>query len=228
VIKEVADRGEPSALTLVNGMLRLKKHSFERVRKEKDFVNLIRVGRLLNCLGFSMQLVAGRPAMSSILEQRFHYRTIYLMGGYLYEGYLLVDDLWSTYRDEPFFKGLRDLKTELPDRRRKIVKKIRDGVGFHLDWREQATSVTLDKLQIDYVELLSFESDERGDLYVSAADVIDLNYLLDELKGSQTEPDTHKEIYDALTSLLDEFAGACDLFICGLIPRLDLTSYDEP
>lgn len=221
------DQTKEPPLYLVDGMLRLTRNAFDKVKGEHDFVNIVRVGRLLNCLCFGMQLIADKSETSTILEQRNHYRKIYLIGGYLYEGLLLIDDLWSLYNGCDFYSGFAALKSEKPERRRKIVQTIRDSVGFHLDWREKLTSATINKLDLPYVEFIAYQGKQVGDTYASVSDVVDLNYLMDCLKGEQSEPETQREIYDTLASLTSDMTKACDVFINGLIKRLKLTDYAE-
>jgi hypothetical protein len=219
--KSLRRKAKPAKpLELVDGIHRIKTFAFQKLREKENFRAMIRIGRLLNTLTYAMQLVMDRPSPDTPTGLRYHYRTLFITGGYLYEGFLLLDDLRSKYKAEPFFSKFESLLSE-DKRRRKIVQKIRDSVGFPLDWRDKATPSALAKLNLPYYELIS-TGGTLGTVYFYLADTVDLNYLLDELRGENSELETSEEIYKTIYGLLDEFAKAADQFIHGVSIKLEL------
>jgi hypothetical protein len=170
-----------------------------------------------------MKLSLNRPNPDTPVGMRHHYRTLFLFGGYLYEGFLLIDNLRLKYWNETFFEGFRALCVGNENtRRRKLVQKIRNSVAFHLDAEDKATPAALKNLNLDDYQLVSADDAQMGSFYFAMADTVDLNYLIDELKGEKSEPDTHEEIYRTITGLNAEFVKAADKFITGLVTKLNL------
>lgn len=215
-------RQKSTPLYREGNVVRIRRSKFNDIRANDDFISMIRIGRVLNALNFTMQLIIENKTIDSAVGRRNHYRTNFNAGGFLYEGLLLVDDLRSKYANDDSFTILRDLPFKTSDRRRKIVKTIRDNVAFHFDHKNNTVRPTLENLNTDYFEFYSADGPQLGQFYFNLSDLIDINYILDELNDDKPERETHVEIYQVIDDLTAHFVRGAEAFIIGMSRKLGL------
>src|SRR4029079_15456267 len=167
--------------------IRIKRHRFPFLKNDDDFLALVKVGRLINTIAFGLQNIVDYGDLKSPVERRQYYRAFFISGGYLHEGIQLAASLRQKYRTEEFFQPLMSLAyDDQYSVQRKILQRIRDSVAFHLDHHDKSTKTALSKLKLSKYDLMSGETDTFSDFYFDFADTVDLNFLIDEFKGTKS------------------------------------------
>ncbi len=209
----------------LNHKIRIRRHRFPELRRNPDFLALIKVGRVVNAVMFGFQCISDYIEDMSPVGRRQYNRAIFLTSGYMYEGLVLVDSLKLKYVKEKFFQRLNALTGVGYKRHRKIVQEIRHSVAFHLDSDDKSTKAALKNLKLPRYDLMSGNSSRMMDFYFDLADTIDLNYLIDKFKGDRPEADVLAEIFQCFIDILKEFGGAGHEFLTGLGEKMNFTEY---
>jgi hypothetical protein len=204
----------------VNGSLRMSKAKFESLRNDPDFITAIQLGRVLNAIAYALELQENRPPVGSKTSDRYALRTLFIMASYVHEALELLTSLRIRYATNPAFEPVKSLLEHPNKRRTKILKLIRDRVGFHLDDDKVATPAAMAKLNLPYYDIVSSESAKITDFFFNISDNVDLNYLLDELKGDEGEAETLMEILNTVSEMLLEVALAAHPFLTALVNNL--------
>jgi hypothetical protein len=220
-------RGAKAPLETINNVIRIKPNVFEKMRENEDFAAMIRVGRLMNVLAFSMEVVAANPPIDEKdpLTLRRFVRTMFLTAGYIYEGYELITSLYPKYYKEEFFAKFAEIYND-PEKtsKRNILRLMRNAGAFHLDSDNKSTKKALTNLKVKKFDLISGSDGTYSTLYFHLSDTLDINYVIDELKTQDDEDET--EIYRKMGllpgNLLGVFIRASDQFIEGLARKLKL------
>lgn len=206
----------------------IRPKEFDRLREDQDFINLIRVGRLLNALTYMMGVAMDSNIGNSPTDRKRFWRNIFNTGGYLYEGYLLIESISLKYVDERPFDSFRKILETLNPRRKKILREMRDNAAFHLDHENKSTIKAIKALKLPRYALVSAENSEMGSLYFDLADTADWNYLIDQCKTevNKDEGSIKNEILQVVVELNAEFARASEKFVRGIAVRLKLLRQD--
>ncbi len=208
--------------------IRIKKHRFQMLKEDGDFVAMVKIGRLVNAVSFGLEVLHVSRDCKTPVEKRQYYRALFLLGGYLHEGMELVASLFTRFQTEPFFQDLRKLRFDESNKvQRKMLKVIRNSVAFHLDHDDKSTRSTLANLKIHRYDLMSAETNTFGDFYFDLADTVDLNYLIDVLKEERTEPATLELIFKTVSEMMVEFLRGGHTFLTGLAEKMNFSDHTE-
>lgn len=207
---------------------RLKKHKFIEVTGNNDFVTAVRIGRVLNALHFSRELVLYDYDMTKSKDRRRWSRVLILNAAYLHEALRVFESVESKYATRDFFKAALILTrpdTKEGELRKKVLKYLRDA-GFHLDSDDKVTSSTLLSMAPDDYILFSNDDGTIGNFHFDLADNVDLYSWVEAFRESkdQTTLDVLKDIIsDAIIDLGREVVKAGHDIFHGLIEGLNLT-----
>lgn len=206
--------------------IRIRRHRFAFLRKNEDFLTMIRVGRLLNSLAFCLRCIDDFNDDKSPVGRRQYMRALFLLGGFLHEGLDLVASLRSRYKDEPTVAGLVDLTYGSDSSfERKMLQLMRHNAAFHLDSHDQSTREAMKNLKLPRYDLASYNSQKQLDFYFNFADTIDLNFLIDKLKGDKTEQETLEAIFSSLMTVAKAFMELGHKFLARLAEKTDISDH---
>lgn len=135
--------------------VRLKKHKFLALKKNRDFVTLVKIGRVLNAIAFGVECIEDYKVHETPHQMRQYHRAFFITGGYLYEGLQLVGSVRSKYALEPSFAPLNKLLGDEYKYVRNILKEIRHSVAFHLDSDDKTTAETILSLDLPRYDFAS-------------------------------------------------------------------------
>lgn len=220
-------RGPKLPLEDINGVIRIKPNVFAKIRDDEDFANMVRIGRLLNVLSYMADSFISAPLIddSNPLSHRRFVRDMFNIAGYVYEGYLLIENIYPKYRLEPFFSRFAKVYED-PDkpRKKRILRLMRNAGAFHLDNDNTSTKKALSKLDLKKIDLVSGSDGTFSTLYFHLSDTVDINYVIDELKKpGDAETDIYTEMGKLSADLLAEFSFGADELISGLLRKLNLS-----
>ncbi len=205
-------------------VVRLKPKVFKMLRDNKDFIALVRIGRCLNVLDYSYQLI--KNPLSSLpekLQAHHRVRTLFNTAGYLAEGIKVAESLRLAYPNDEFFKPLCELFGDSFKGHRDIVKAIRNS-AFHLDHEAKSTAATLKGLKLPYYDFYSELRGEVGSIYFHLPDVVDLNFLMNDLMPNRSDRVAVEELHKAILEFHIAFTGAALIFVKGVLKKLDLVN----
>ncbi len=203
-------------------IVRLKPKAFNELRENGDFIALIRIGRVLNVLVYSDQLITNPPtSLPEALQAHHRVRTLFNTAGYLSEGLEVVQSLRLKYTHVEFFKPLRELFDDSFERQRNIVKKIRNS-AFHLDHEAKATPATLKDLKLPYYDFYSEAKGEINSIYFHLPDVVDFNFLMNHLMPNRSDRAAGKELFETILNFNIVFRKAALTFVTGIVKKLNL------
>ncbi|PYS92192.1 MAG: hypothetical protein DMF62_01045 [Acidobacteria bacterium] len=200
--------------------IRIRKHKFLTLKKEKDFITLVKMGRVLNAIAFGIQCMEDHQSKSTPDDIRQYHRAFFITGGYLYEGLQLVGSIQSKYVLEPTFAYLNKLLGDEFKKERVILKEMRHSVSFHLDSDDKTTGETLVALDLPHYDFSSGVSRQLRHFYFDFGDTIDYNYLIDKLKKNRSEEEVREELVFTVKNMMTEFSRAGIGFFAGLLERL--------
>lgn len=201
--------------------------AFNKLRNNPDFEVLVRIGRVVNALGFSFNSQKGEKGESVYELRRKSTRGLFLMCAYLWEAILVIQKLeaehGSSYTDsEPFQQLLKVADPKNYGKHKAVVEAVRNNVGFHLDHKMIATTEPISKIeQSEDYDLLTMDYDRRF-FYVNIADEIDLIHLADKFRGKRGRTATIKEMIGLVIELTLELVGSSNAFVRDLMTRMKL------
>jgi hypothetical protein len=203
--------------------LRLKSKVFNLLRENEDFIALVRIGRVLNVLDYSDQLITNPPlSIPEQVQPHHRVRTLFNTAGYLAEGLQVVQSLRLKYSNSDFFKPLLELFDESYERKRAVVREIRNS-AFHLDHEAKATPTTLRELKLPHYDFYSEAKGEIKSAYFHLPDLVDFNFVMDKLMPNRSDRAAVTELFEMILSFNVSFRKAAWVFITGVANRLNLT-----
>ncbi|MEZ5423162.1 MAG: hypothetical protein R2682_08730 [Pyrinomonadaceae bacterium] len=197
---------------------------FDLLRSNDDFLAFIRVGRLLNAVAFSTEvLLTSRPDGNDPRGTRQYNRAFFLTGGYLYEAVQLIDSLYLEFQHESYFAGLKQFATSNLDKGfKKVLQTMRHSIAFHLDCDNKSTQQTLPNLSLSSYRVMSATTETYRDFYFDLADTVDINYLVDSLGGPDSETIVLNRIAKSVSEMQIGLLSAGHDFLLGLAKKLNL------
>ncbi len=216
----------PSVEETVPHKIKLRGPKFDALRKNPDFIALVKMGRVVNAISFGIQCISDYMDQTSPVAERQRNRAVLVTGGYLHEGLSLVGSMRVKYITEPFFAKLNALvDSEEYKKKRKILKELRNSVGFHLDSDDKTTRKTIASMGLKRWPLASGESARMLDFYFDFADAVDFNFLIDTYNAGESEETTFLEIVRSVSDMFPPFQQAGHEFIIGLSEKLQIWEY---
>ena len=192
------------------------KETFNSLRSDERFLNLLALARLVNALRFCQQPVidAGNSDKPSATRQRLN--SFLFASSVLYEGFLLVEKLGQYFKDSDSFKKgfailLRDKK--IKDLRASELTRMRNKFVFHFD-----RDVSLEALKDFDLPTYRFATGfgkASGEIYYGLADEVVMNYLL-ESKTEDTDSTLNlrlRSLMVDITDLMGKFGEAAEILI---------------
>lgn len=204
--------------------IRIPRHKFHGLKNDKNFLTIVKIGRLLNAISFGAQSYLDYAGDKSSIGRRQFFRATLITGGYLYEGLLLVDSLKNEYRLKEYFKNLLALAND--SKSRKILQSMRH-IAFHLDSDDKSSRDILPKLDLARYDLMSGDTGKVGDFYFDFADTIDINYLTKPSKRDSEQVITIETIASTLGNITEQFLKAGHEFLVSLAQEFKLYEYVE-
>ena len=200
--------------------VQIRKHKFLTLKKSKDFVTLVKIGRVLNAIAFGIQCLEdyGNPTTPNELRQ--YHRAFFITGGYLYEGVQLAGSIRSKYAIEPSFGLLNDLLGDEFKKARQILQVMRHSVAFHMDSDDKTTALTIQTLDLPRYDFWSGVTRQLRHFYFDFGDTVDYNYLIDKFKDDRPEEIVREEIQRTIKEMMAAFSIAGIAFFDGLLRRL--------
>lgn len=203
-------------------VIRLKPKIFNSLRDNEDFVALVCMGRVLNVLEYSNQLIVNPPkSLPETLQSHHKVRTLFNSAGYLAEGLKMAESLRLKYPNDEFFKPLLELFSDTFKGQRDIVRQIRN-CAFHLDHEAKATSATLKDLKLPYYDFYSEAKGEINTVYFHLPDIVDFNFLMNELMPNRSDRSAVTELLSTILQFNNVFRKAALIFINGVGNKLNL------
>lgn len=223
-----------SALTFKGQKGFISKESLDKLRGEDDFIDLVKVMRLSNVLTYVVNLILTETNKKDPVDRRAHARNRFNIGGYVYEGFRLIQDMEKRHGGKAYFSGFRKILERIAKKRpEKILHILRNNGAFHLDHANYSTRSALAKM--NHVELEVIAANENSYLatYFPLADDVDLNYLVDELAKSDSgtknpkltleeENELVNEIFMLVADLSKEMAFETHRFVLEVSKRVGL------
>ncbi len=172
-------RSEEKTLRLVDGnRARISRGWLRDLKDDKAFATAVRLGRALNSLTFSLDLLE-RDYGKSPREKRNGHRAVLIAAGYTYETLLLLAKLEKDFETHSAFSKSQGL---LKNRARwEVAEKFRNRSAFHLDSADEITSKTLSDLPDRNYDLYSAKDFSEGmtllEYYFNLADDIDVAHF---------------------------------------------------
>ncbi len=179
-----------------NQTVRLTKAKFNELKELPDFATAIRVGRVLNALTFAMQLVIREKEQKTAKGRRNARRAFLIFASYVKESLEVFYSMRSTYSSYEYYDEVQEILYPRDRRHEDILKLIRDSTGFHLDSSQKLTTDGLKSLGVlTHYDFLSGDGTTTGDFYLDMADLVDINYFIDQFKQEgQTDEDAFRDL----------------------------------
>lgn len=219
-------------LQVVNdNRLVLKKHKLSVLRSNHDFLTAIRVGRILNALLFSQDLVLHNYNWKKSADRRRWTKVFQINIGYLHEALEVFASVETKYVSDDFYQKARQLinpKTADEKSKRKLLKIARNS-SFHLDKDDKVTKGTISQMPGDDYYLMSSDDGLVGEFHFDLADEVDMYYVVENFResASQSRREILLEIGKAVSGLQVEVVSAANEFLGGLMNKLDLKHHQS-
>lgn len=217
-------------LTISDGTITIRKLALARLKTDQDFIDLNRVGRMINAVNYSMERSIAQAFPIPKEGYRTYNRETTIMTSYLSEALLLIKALKERHENEPYFYKFKNLLSVKSRKKRdKLFHLVRNNGGFHFDQDNTSTKKALEKLKNANYALLIAKDKSFGNLYFCFADTLDLNFMIDELKADhpgKTEAEILEITHHQRVELLSDVIEGSDQFIRGIAEKLKLTNWD--
>ena len=209
---------------IVDGEARMPNKAFNLIRERPELLAFVRIGRVVNALGFSIHILKTPVNESSHVDARQSARAMFVFAGFIHEALNVIRSMETEYSAVPAFDSLKGILSKGSFKKPKaIVDAIRNRIGFHLDYKEILTSKTLKTARLsEYYVIHSGYDDEPNGLYINLADDIDWEYLVDTFASKKSEGETAQEILDALVDLSLEISRGSKIFLGYLLDCLGI------
>lgn len=184
------------------------KDTFDTLKTDERFLNLMTLARFFNALRFCQQPVIDARSSEKPSASRQSINSFLFASSVLYEGFLLVEKLGQYFKDLDSFKNgfavlLRDKK--IMTIRETTMKRMRNKFVFHFD-RDVALEALKDFELQNYRFATGFGK-ASGELYYGLADEAVMNYLL------QFQPnDTDGELTNRIRTMMKDITGLMGQF----------------
>ncbi|MEO8649441.1 MAG: hypothetical protein ABI539_09770 [Acidobacteriota bacterium] len=195
---------------------------YDEIKSNPDFIAAVRLGRVVNALSFSVNLLIRHLDFKSESPAtlRNHVRSLMLVAGYVHEALSVFYSLRLAYQSFDFFSKIDALLYPTDKSREILLKVIRDGGAFHLDSDNKITAKTLLALDSDGYDIFTAESDSAFHFYFNFSDVVDLNHFLAQMSDEMTLQEKQNEMFLAVNQVAKDAFIAAHECLLGLLLRL--------
>lgn len=197
---------------------------YNKLKEEPMFVDLVRVGRMLAALNFSIKVFVDAKNEDTSVARRQRWRGSCVIAGYLHESILLVGKLNRKYKNRDYFQNLKKLVCDQEfTRQKEILKQIRNNAAFHLDHEGKSTKKAIKSFDDLPFTLASGDSNKTGEVCFDFADSLDLHYLMEHLNKAKGV--TVEEMYETITEFTEQFIYEGTNLFRGLCRELNIKDY---
>ncbi|MBK7391788.1 MAG: hypothetical protein IPI64_00625 [Chloracidobacterium sp.] len=195
----------------------LRANALNILRDDPHFLTSLKVGRAMNAVNFSRRVTHDYMGQTSSVAKRQLLRSTLVTGGYLYEGFLLLESLSLKYASKGSFSMCMELIGPSYKNDRKVLQLMRNNVAFHLDSDDKSTKEALTTIELGKYNYLSVESEKVDSIYFDFADELEWNFVFAKAAQPDHRPDdTVEHVISLIDSGADAFASACFYFLEGL------------
>lgn len=195
--------------------------TWDRMRREPQFVELIRLARVANALSLAYPPIFLPHSDQSPRARRTRFAGLFYSAALLKEALHAARSLGKWFRDKPQYQEgigaiLSDPKMQVLESN--IADKIRDELVFHFD--RAAIAIGLERLPTGETVIGSFPDTgpEIGETHFDIADEAALAYLFGDVASSDEYVARIAQFMDDNTELLRRFlSGAHRLIAIGLL-----------
>ena len=194
--------------------LEIDKLKFESLRTNPRFISILHFARVLNALMFCLQSYNDYKDSDSPVANRQKFRSLFIMMGFLHEGFVLLEKLETQFSGENFFDNTLGRMTndiKIKNFRDNDLVKIRNANSFHFG--DKVVPQTLKKLDLNEYILISFESPSFMDMYFPLADELDFNFWTKDTKNHKEETEKITEILSTSLNITVKFIKAAEKFM---------------
>ena len=204
-----------------------KKETFDTLKKDTKFFNILALARFINALRFCQQPaidanISNRPSAS-----RQSINSFLFASAVLYEGFILVEKLGKYFKDYDSFKNgfavlLRD--SEIKKLRQSFLYRMRNKFVFHFDYKIMSES--LEDFEISNYRFVTGFGKSSGELYYGLADEVVMNYLL-QPQDSDTDDELNTKLRSMMkdiTALMGQFTEAAERLITEVLISMGWTA----
>jgi hypothetical protein len=196
------------------------------LKKDPDFLAMIKMGRVVNTTLFAIQCMIEHMAESTPMETRQSRRAFFVLGGYLHEGLALSKSLQGRYLGLPEYEQLRRLVHDRKHHKaREYIKAVRNFAAFHLDQYDTTTRQTLTEMQLAWYDLMSGDAENKLNIYFEFSDIVDMEFLVRKFENGQTRQEAAKDIHTTVMNFAEEFTLASNSFLQFLIKRSKIAEH---
>jgi hypothetical protein len=196
------------------------------LRRDPDFLALIKMGRVVNATLFGVQSMADHAKGSSPMEMRQSRRAFWVHSGYLHEGLVLVKSLQGRYLGLEEFEPLRVLIHDKEYKKaREYIKAVRNMTAFHLDEYDTTTRETMSKMQLTWYDLMSGDDENPMNVYFEFADIVDMGHLVFKFSNGREWMETAQDLNDTILKFALEFSSASSAFVTYLMRKTNIREH---
>lgn len=205
---------------------RLNGSRLQMLRKNEDFINLIKMGRAMNGVMFNVDVMHDNMAEDTPRRRRQSRRAFFYLGGSVHEGLTLAKSIQGRYLGQEAFEPLRLLVHDTKYKKhRDYVRETRNHAAFHLDQLDLSTRQTLAEMKLTWYDLMSGEEGDALSQYFEFADIVDMGYLVRRFGSFETWGETAKEIQKEILAFATEFGIAGSSFLSHLLVETNLREH---
>lgn len=210
-------------------VLKLKATHLAELRNDPDFLTLIKMGRIMNAIGYAATGVLQHGLdQSTFLAQRQYIRGMFVLAGYTHQAVKTVHGIKGRYLTFEGFEPLRVLSLDAEHKKaRDYVRKIRNFTAFHLDEFDDhnTTQKTLAGLKLGSYILMAGDDDTVGTYYFDFADYIDWQFLLKTFADGRSHDETAEDIAGTILTFSNALLTAAHTFQHALWEKLDMKEH---
>jgi len=192
------------------------EETFNSLRADDKFLNLLALARSVNALRFCFQPVIDAANSDKPSASRQRINSFLFASSVLYEGFLLVENLGKYFRDSDSFKNgfaimLRDEK--IRKLRTSALKRMRNKFVFHFDPDVPLEALT--NFDLPNYRFATGFGKATGEIYYGLADEAFMNYLL-ESKPEDTDETLNLHLRSLIKDVKDvmvKFNKSAELLI---------------
>ena len=156
------------------------KDTFDSVKKDKRFLNLLTLARFLNALRFSQKAGIDAKDPENPCDARSRINSFFFSASILYEGFRFVEKkMTRDLKDRDSYKSgfkvlLKDPKVQ--NFKKKVLKRMREKFVFHFD--KEVPSESLENFELPEYKFATGIGEAGGEMVFLLADEVVINWLL--------------------------------------------------
>ena len=209
--------------------LKLKPSQMIYLKDDPDFLMMLKMGRMLNALLFSMTSVAQFIKNDSYLAKRQYRRGLFILASYLHESITVLKSTEQRHLIMDSFVPLRKIVFNPEYKKtRDYLRAIRNVAGFHLadSAVHENTRDALSDLDLSAYVLMG--GDDENDFvtyYFELTDILDMAAISGHFPDERDPREVANEIHDAVHKVAKEFITAATHFQVALAKKMELGEY---